>query len=58
MQGWFFPLSFIIGFPLLYLFIRNDVNEDKALTKKGFIKLGSFFLIIFMVAFFLGLLAR
>ncbi|WP_152525498.1 DUF3976 domain-containing protein [Sediminibacillus terrae] len=58
MQSWFFPLAFIIGFPLLYFFIRNDVNEDKALTKKGFIKLGSFLLIIFLGAFFLGLLAR
>ncbi|MFC0612796.1 DUF3976 domain-containing protein [Scopulibacillus daqui] len=41
-------LIFLTLFILLYLFIRKDFNQDKSLTKKGFIKLMTVLVIVFI----------
>jgi hypothetical protein len=39
MSGLYFFGIFIVGMLFLYLLIRKDYDENKSLTKKGFIKL-------------------
>ncbi|MFD2640001.1 DUF3976 domain-containing protein [Piscibacillus salipiscarius] len=43
---------------ILYFLVRNDRDENNALTKKGFYKIVGFFLAIFIVTFLMGLLSN
>ncbi|WP_407270566.1 hypothetical protein [Radiobacillus sp. PE A8.2] len=51
MTQYFFPIMFVVSFIAIFLVIRKDTNEDKSLTKKGFIKLIVMIVIIFLSAF-------
>ncbi|UOQ84848.1 DUF3976 domain-containing protein [Gracilibacillus salinarum] len=48
MQSFLFIIMFIIGYIVLFLFVRNDVDEEKKLTRKGFIKLITGITVIFV----------
>ncbi|UOQ48644.1 hypothetical protein MUN88_00320 [Gracilibacillus caseinilyticus] len=48
MQNFLFITIFIISYIVLFLLVRNDVDEEKKLTRKGFIKLLTGITVIFV----------
>ncbi|MFD2629952.1 hypothetical protein [Oceanobacillus kapialis] len=51
MQQYFSIILFIVGFAFFYLFIRKDVDEEKRMTKKGFVKFLSVMVLLFLITF-------
>ncbi|MFD1363251.1 DUF3976 domain-containing protein [Lentibacillus salinarum] len=57
MQQWYFIIGFFVIWFLMYLWIRKDVDENKRMSKKGFIKMISFIVVMIAMSGFLGFVA-